>query len=268
MKKYIQLFTIGLVGIGAQGAFGLEITVSDPHNDKNFSNQNVGANGAENNTVQYNAVANQTWDLESFDLNGSDLSITGGFNYETGRGIGSNLMFPMGDIFVYLGNEAPYSIPNNNLNDLNGPWAGMNNWDYVIRFDRDSDRNVAANGTSIGYSIEAKGSQTLHVTGGTGSLTQGLPWQVSSDTFTPAQIATLSSFNDGEGTHYTIGGLNITSLLALNQSFYLHATMMCGNDVLWGRLPEVSIPRVPDAGTSLTLLGLSLGVLGFVRRRK
>ena len=266
MKKYPSILAAAIVATGVQIGDALDITFSDPHNDKNFSNQNIGANGAENNTVQYNAIANQTWDLESFNLDGSNLSITGGFNFLTGQGTGTSRTYPMGDIFVYLGTQAPYSVPS--PGDHNGPWTGRDDWDYVIRFGRTASSNISAQGNEIGYSIEAKGNQTVHYTGGTGALNEGLPWMVNGGSFTPTQTAALTSFGDSEGTHYTIGGIDIQLLLNLNQSLYLHATMKCGNDVLWGRLPDVSVPQVPDSGTGLTLMGLAIGVLGFVRSRK
>lgn len=78
-------------------------------------------------TFQAYAVSNQTWDLEQFDLSGPSLAVIGGFNYLTGVGTGSSAVFPMGDIFVYLGSEQPYTVPS--AGDHDGPWTGLNSWD-------------------------------------------------------------------------------------------------------------------------------------------
>lgn len=243
-------------------ASAVDITFSDPHDDKSFSGVNLGANGPENNTVQYNAVANQSWDLEQFDLTGSNLAITGGFNYLTGVGTGSSAIFPMGDIFVYLGNEAPYSVPS--AGDHDGPWTGRDDWNYVIHFDRGNDLNIQNSVSGVGYSILAKANQTINYTGGPSALNTGLPWYVT-DASVPSSYAVFSSSLDGEGTHYTIGGINISSILDDGQPFYLHATMRCGNDVLWGYSEGTS--RVPDGGVSLGLFGIGVSAIGLLRRR-
>ncbi len=264
MKTYLKTLT-AITGIAAlQSAGAIDLTISDLHNDKSFGNANLGPDGPENNSVQYNAIANQTWDLESFNLTGSSLSITGGFNFLTGKGTGSNLTFPMGDIFIYLGSDAPYSIPGGNLNDHNGPWAGRDNWDYAIQFDRGTDNNIRNSSDGIGYSIVANDGQPVSHTGGTGATLTGLPWHVT-DAVNPEAFGTFSTFASVEGTHYTIGDLDISSILAGGESFYLHATMRCGNDVLWGQGEGTS--NVPDGGAAVAMLGLGIGAIGLLRRR-
>jgi hypothetical protein len=232
-------------------------------NDRDFSNNNLGANGAENNTVQNGAISNQTWDLERYDLIGSNLSIIGGFNFLTGKGSGSSAVFPMGDIFVYLGNETPYSVPS--AGDHDGPWAGKDAWDYVIHFDRGTDLNIRETAGGIGYSIFQKSeNHTINLTQSPAALQTGLPWYVTAVS-TPEAFGALTTSIDGEGTHYTIGGIDISEILGANQPFYLHSTMRCGNDVLWGHNEGPS--NVPDGGVTLCLLGSPIGALGLMRRR-
>src|SRR5690606_36816799 len=127
-------------------------------------------------------------------------------NFLTGKGTGRNLTFPMGDIFIYLGIDAPYSIPGGNLNDHNGPWAGRDNWDYAIQFDRGTDNNIRNSIDGIGYSIVANDGQPVSHTGGTGATLTGLPWHVT-DPVNPEAFGTFSTFASVEGTHYTIGDL-------------------------------------------------------------
>jgi hypothetical protein len=260
--KY-SVLTAAVLGIAAiPSANAIDITISDPHNDKSFDGSNLGPDGPENNTVQYNAVSNQTWDLEQFDLAGSNLAVIGGFNYLTGIGTGSSAVFPMGDIFVYLGSERPYTVPS--AGDHDGPWTGLNSWDYVIHFDRGTDNNVRETASGVGYSILSRGNQTINYTQGPSALNTGLPWYVT-EAFQPSTFATFGSTTDGEGTHYSIGGIDISSILDDGQSFYLHTTMRCGNDVLWGYNEGTS--RVPDGGAALCMLGLGIGAIGVLRRR-
>jgi hypothetical protein len=261
MKKY-SVLTAAMLGVTAiPSAQAIDITYSDPHNDRSFAGSNLGPSGPENNTVQYNAIANQSWDLEYFDLTGSNLSMTGGFNFLTGTGTGSTAVFPMGDIFVYLGG-APYSVPS--AGDHDGPWTGRDGWDYVIHFDRNGGNNIRNSASGVGYSIIANQGQSINYTGGTQALTSGLPWYLT-ESFTPTEFATYGTFSDGEGWHNTIGGIDISSILDDGESFYLHTTMRCGNDVLWGAGEGTS--QVPDGGAALCLLGLGVGAIGVLRRR-
>lgn len=262
MKKFASLAAAVLGVTALPDANALDITISDPHNDKSFGGANLGPNGPENNTVQYDAISNQSWDLEYFDLTGSTLSMTGGFNFLTGTGTGSTAVFPMGDIFVYLGGT-PYSVPS--AGDHDGPWTGRDNWDYVIHFDRNGGNNIRnTTGSGVGYSIVANQQQAINYTGGSQALNHGLPWYLSQN-FTPTEFATYNTFTDGEGWHNTIGGIDISSILDDGQSFYLHATMRCGNDVLWGQGEGTS--NVPDGGAGLCLLGLGVGAVSLLRRR-
>jgi len=95
-------------------------------------------------------------------------------------------------------------------------------------------------------------------------LNTGLPWYVT-DISAPEAFGALTTSSDGEGTHYTIGSINISEILGENQSFYLHSTMRCGNDVLWGHHEGTS--NVPDGGVTLCLLGTTIGALGLMRRQ-
>lgn len=253
---------VGMLGLAlAQGVNALDITIADPHRDKLFNGTKTGPSLPENDRVEWNAIANQTWDLEQFDLSGSKLSMTGGFNYLTGVGSGASIVAPMGDIFVYIG-QIPYSIPDG-PEDHNGPWVGAANWDYVIAFERGSGALDAANikesGGQVKYDIFSSG--TYATTGGSGTLNTGLPWRYTA-TVTYSMTANYSTYSDGEGTHYSLSNIDLSSILtaAAGEPVYLHATMRCGNDVLWG--------SVPDGGLTVTLLGLGLAGLGFVARRR
>jgi hypothetical protein len=73
--------------------------------------------------------------------------------------------------------------------------------------------------------------------------------------------ADYTSFSDGEGTHYSLANIDLSGILAAanGQPVYLHATMQCGNDVMWG--------KVSDGGLTVALLGLGMAGLGLLARR-
>lgn len=247
----------------------IDITIADPHRDKEIgTGLKTGPGLPENARVEWNAVANQTWDLESFTLSGSWLGMTGGFNYLTGVGqIGSGFYkAPMGDIFVYIG-KVPYTIPEG-PEDNNGPWMGADQWDYVIAFERDTaigPNNLNIKETSPGsgrvnYGIFSSGPYAT--TGGGAPLNTGLPWRWTGSGTLSLQ-ADYTSFSDSEGMHYRLDNINLSGILAAanGQPVYFHTTMQCGNDVMWGKV------QVSDGGLTVALLGLGMTGLGLLARR-
>ncbi len=258
---------VGMLGLAlAQGVNALDITIADPHRDKLFDGTKTGPALPENNRVEWNALAGQTWDLEQFDVSGSKLAMTGGFNYLTGKGAGVSFVVPMGDIFVYIG-QVPYSIPDG-PEDHNGPWVGAGAWDYVIAFERQAGtllesniKETSSGSGKVNYAIVNSG--TIALTQGTGTLNTGLPWRYN-DTVTYNKMADYSTSTDAEGKHYSLSNIDLSPILAAaaGQPVYLHATFRCGNDVMWGQVP------VPDGGLTVTLLGMGLVGLGFVARRR
>jgi hypothetical protein len=74
-----------------------------------------------------------------------------------------------------------------------------------------------------------------------------------------------SSFGDGEGTHYVLGGIDLSWLSGtMGTPVTFHFTEGCGNDLMIGQTTSWS---VPDGGLTLALLGSSLSALGIVSRR-
>jgi len=243
---------LGVFALG-YSALAVNITVQDPHLDKSFSGQQVW--GPEDGTVEYNAVANQSWDLEQFALEGSSLSLVAGFNFLTGIGVGASEVYPQGDIFIYAGQQ-PYATDSG--------WTGKDDWSYVVQFARNGNNNILENELrGIGYQILARSDvNTVSYTQDPRALLKGLPW-ISGGTLTSASYAQFSGFNDGGGLHYSISGIDLSGLLAVEDDLYLHTTMRCGNDVLWGQVGT----SVPDGGLTLAMLGLGLMGLAAVRRK-
>ncbi len=288
-KIALALTVAALTGPAAFAGY-VDVTIADPHRDKSFTPGTPGATGnldpalPENNRVEWNAAANQSWDLESFqfDASASLLKMTGGFNFATGQGYtgegkaSSTLItttYQMGDIFLYL-NKAPYTTPNENDTPVShkGPWEGSDQWDFAISFVRDVNGNIQVVKDRVEYVITAKSPNNDHQTAvtlpGTGVLNQNLPWKANGADFSNPLPATYYASGDQKADpdlwFNEIQGIDLSSILPAisGQTVYAHTTMRCGNDVMWGQFQPV-----PDGGTTLVLLGSGLVGLALLRRR-
>ena len=81
MKKLIKAgLLLGLMFLMAQNAWALNITISDGNYDSSSWNGDY-----EDNEVEPGMVTGQDWDLEAFVLNGTWLSLIGGYDFINGR---------------------------------------------------------------------------------------------------------------------------------------------------------------------------------------
>jgi hypothetical protein len=268
MKAMNSLKYLGLAALTSSLAFATNITINDLYTDYTvpfspFAGQNpAGVNEAGTiNSSQPNDWTAHTWDLAKFDLTGNTLSMTGGFNFKTGTGLGVGGTFAIGDIFVYT--QVPF---------LNASDANKNSWKYVIHFDRSaSGSNPTIAGNQVQYSIISNLHDTGYIyTQLPNVMYPNLPWMVGD----PGQATPLLA--SGVATYTSSGALNslafqntlsvdVSSLLTLGNDIYFHVTQRCGNDILWGH----TTGRVPDGGFTLVLVSLGLAGLALaVRRRK
>lgn len=276
-QNYRIALALTVASLMAPVAFAgyVNVTIDDPHGNKTFGNpgQNM---TREDNEVEDNAVNNQSWDLETFqfDAEKSYLKLTGGFNFETGKGFGgTSLTYPQGDIFLYIGHE-PYTIPGG-PKDHDGPWVGSTDWNYAISFER-TNGNIAVTDDGSGnktvkYVItENKGTASYTGTV-SNSLNTGLPLTANqSDPLTGSLTAQYSSNGTQTSSDYAnwvneISNIDLSHILDSipgGETVYAYTTMACGNDVIWGQFQSV-----PDGGTTLVLLGSGLVGLAFLRRR-
>ena len=125
MKKLAILLTILAVLSWLGSAMGLtlgtNITIYD-----NRSGATTGWYGQqEDNEVEPGMVQAQEWDLEGFFLNGSALSMVGGFNFRDGVNY-DDYTYTSGDIFLDVNGDANYGDSGSSL---------RNGYDYVIDLD-------------------------------------------------------------------------------------------------------------------------------------
>jgi|GEM_PF-1349722 len=284
-----------------------DITVPDPYTgsgDKYFGGNpgdSVSAPSGyrEDNEVENNAIANQSWDLEGFVVNTpasgpSTLAIVAGFDMKSGNASnasGGN-EFEMGDIFVRL---------NSPVNHLNTGANFNTGYDFVIHF-TESARDTSAAGNSadwippVSYSVYSAGqvtslASTVSESGGSGALHAGLKWYASTttgnaiyngnanytDNQTAAQLSGAGYSGYGDGVSGDGANHDILSDIALSwlapyvnsttTSIEFYTTMQCGNDVLTGRARPGQNITVPDGGSTVLLMGAGLTGLGLIRRR-
>lgn len=274
MKAMNSLKYLGLAALTSSLAFATNITIKDPFNDSGFfNNSTTGATqgDVEAGYVESGAATGNVWDLASFSLTGSKLTMTGGLNFDTGAVPHAATPFPVGDIFVFSG--VPYTGALSTPLPANATATDPNrhNWDYVIHFQRGLiggypvDETPIVSGMSFNYQILSKTTVDQHSTYYTTQNPSGhiydLPWMVGDVQSVNWQVGTYVSGLGAESLFFNSMTVDISSILGLVDDPYVHLTLRCGNDVMWG--------RVPDGGFTLVLLSLGLGGLALaVRRRK
>jgi hypothetical protein len=259
--KRCSVLTAAILGAAALAtANAIDITIFDGVSGGGFSGGGAGV-GLEDNEVEAGAALGQIWDLEALELNGTSLSLWGGFNFVNGQSQGGN-NWGSGDIFIDINGDAVWGA-GTARNTSNSYY----NYDYAIRFDRSGD---TLTGT---YSVLNIGENT--------SVIQSYDWSGNLfDWSNPYRVGALgagdSTLLSGQQFSYNPGAANTLGLLGTTHNrltvdvgflgaeldgALFHFTMECGNDNLMGRA------SVPDGGAALCLLGLGVGAIGVLRRR-
>lgn len=237
---------------------GTNITVYD-----NWSNSTAWHGTGEDQEVEPPDMSGQEWDLEGFFLDGSSLSMVGGYNFATGQySPGWDMTYTSGDIFIDVNGDAKYGISQIGQTNTEGynSVANTGGWDYAISFDAskriyDVFQIDAADIVSTPYFGGNRPATPFeYVSGGT---------KISSNSFTY-----LTGLQDADvgfqgGYHNAIEGIDL-SFLGGNTNFTAHFTMGCGNDMLIGK----GTVQVPEPGT-FSLIGIGLlSLAGLLRLRK
>lgn len=262
MKKLLgslAVFTlcVGFIGIANVFAldFGDEITIMD--------NAGTGtgwySKAKEDQEVEKNCVATQPWDLEGFFLDGTKLTMVGGYDFLNGyHDIYS------GDIFLDVDGDIVYGQDVTTLSG-NGN-KGITNefgYDYVLDLNFDT----------LSYDVYQIDSSASLISPYYRQNDTSGAWKYESGgtLLTSGTIDYLAGLSDAD-TGFAGGAHNAASVdlgfIASSTDFTAHFTMGCGNDDLMGQ-GHLDVPPTPtpEPGT-LLLLGFGVfGLVGVARKR-
>jgi hypothetical protein len=257
------LVALGLLG-GVFASTAVDITIYD--------GQSTGTgwySARENNETEPGTITSQLWDLETMQISGSKLTITGGYDFRTGAYSGGK-WYRRGDILIDLNGDAK-TLWNGTVADKTA--NSYFGYDFAVHF------STTANDLSYSIVDLNSNSKFVQVT----DIQKSNPWRLDDSYLNGTYIDGMSgSFNagfdilspDAEGNHFalTVDLANFQPLLdaikAANEMLVKY-TMECGNDTILGlaAVPALGLASVPEAGTTLALLGLGLGSLALFRTR-
>lgn len=219
--------------------FGMNITISDKNSEGSgwYSDR-------EDQETEPGMIANQSWDMEGFFLNGNTLTMVGGYDFVNGN---QNLM--SGDIFFDVNGDARYG-------DIHGA-AGTRIVTDTFGYDYVMDLNF----DDFSYDVYSLGAGSTTITSKESANQGSNPWRYNSGgtKIGSGSFTYHTGLSDAEtgllgGTHNALTGLDVSFL---NGSFVSHFTMECGNDNLMGETPEPA-----------TMFLLGSGLVGLAGLRK
>lgn len=272
MRKFptvLVIFVAGMV-LAVSGAafaydFGTNITIWDKVvKDNPYTWYNRG-NPGEDQEVEPNCITGQLWDLEAFFLNGSILTMVGGFDFRNGyRDVVS------GDIFLDVNRDFVYGEdiePRTSSGIVDVSNEGYR-YEYAIRLFVEPPGMAPASAADVfTYQVLSLGKDTL-LSVYYGQNDESNPWKVKeygtpifTGTFTYMTGLTDDDTGLAGGSHNALQ-LDLAGFLAAQElaNFTAHFTMQCGNDNLMGS--PVSEPA------TMLLVGTGLIGMAAVGRRK
>ncbi len=257
MRRHLMRLLLVMVALVAGDAgrawadFGTNITISDLNYDATAWHGDY-----EDQEVEPGMTDGQRWDLEGFYLDGTALTMVGGFDFANGEW-GTSSMWYAGDIFIDIDGDAVYG-------DIHGTTNGNHTvtnsfgYDYVLDLDfsdftydlyaLDSDSR-----TRTTFYAENQGSSPWrYFDGGTWEGTGSIGYATG---YSDADAGLLGGWHNAVtiGTPFLPWGTN---------DITVHFTYQSGADNLMGHCAVVPIPGAVVLG----VLGLSSS--GWLIRRK
>jgi hypothetical protein len=279
MRKFIEISIVLLLAVflsaGSAFAYGTQITIYDENGTNGLGS------ASEDNEAEPGMVQSQGWDLEGFFLDGSTLTMIGGYDFVNGK---QNL--DSGDVFIDVdadsaiygdihrtttvaGLEVDYKANGNtDENDTFG-------YDYVLdmdfsNFTYDVYELTEETWTTTSYQWQNQGSNPWRYKSG-GKL---LAEDVSFGYETGKSDAETGFDGWGTNSHNVVTGLDLSFISSeVSVDFIAHFTMECGNDNLMGR--GTLDPTTGGGGGSAattpepaTMFLLGAGLVGFATLRR
>lgn len=235
---------------------GLNITVSD----QNYSGSGWYGNHEDNETETHpDTLSGQNWDLEGMFLQGSTLTVVGGFDFKNGV-THSGHNYRSGDVFIDLNGDAVYGYPANGGAGTGGTTTSLFGYDLVLDLDYTTmtfDLLQLTPGSVLGRpTVVASSNPWRYVSGGTAVAG-----------YQDVAFSYVSALTNADVGLQGYAGINTHYAISLDTSFLpsgtatIHYTVECGNDNLMG------VATVPDGGSTVALLGVALVGLTTLRRR-
>ncbi len=233
---------------------GTEITIYDGTS----STDKVWYGQREDDEVEPGCVRDQIWDLEGFYLNGSILSMVGGYDFENGvHNVTS------GDIFIDTDGDYDHGSTASTSNPGNKLVQDTFGFEYVLDID-------FLNKTYSVYELSDSSTVTVYY-----GINQGSnPWQYNASDNTEIALFSDKSFDykprldspevdNLSGDIHNVASFDL-SFLAPGTNFVSHFTMGCGNDNLMGK----STTPVPEPTTIALMFAGMLGLVGIRKKKK
>jgi len=253
MRRHVMtlLMAMGALVAGDVGrawaGFGTEITISDLNYDTTLWHGDY-----EDQEVEPGMADGQGWDLEAFYLDGTQLTMVGGFDFVNGQD-----SWESGDIFIDIDGDAVYGDIHSGT-DGNRTVQNTFGYDYVLDLDfSDSTYEVRAlnadSRTETAYYAENQGSSPWrYADGGT------LEGTGSFDHLTGLSDADVGL----SGGWHNVVTIDTPFLSWSTNDITVHFTYQSGADNLMGHHAVVPVPGAAILG----VLGLSSS--GWLIRRK
>jgi hypothetical protein len=242
----IAIFVMAGNAMALNNQFGRDITISDLI----YSTSNDWYGDHEDQETEPGTVTAQKWDLEGFFLNGTILTMIGGYDFQ------NNDEYEYGDIFIDITGNAEYGPSNDATGTKNTVVQNTFGYDYVMDLDfanltytvyelTDSSTNA------VYYSINQESNPWRYNSGGTYVTSGTIDYRTG---LTDAEVGGLLG-----GTHNVVTGLDLSFLDDAINNIIVHNTMRCGNDNLMGQ-------STPEPATMLLLTSGVIGLAGLRRK--